>query len=74
MGCASNSEKISSVSKLNQLTPGMSQKEVVNLLGYPWDKVVVDSLKWKYSLQQYGKGWQFFILFLMKIHIQVLVQ
>ena len=57
-GCAGTGGGLNSMSKTNQLTPGMSAKEVKELLGEPKQtEFISQKWVWKYSLHQAWKGY-----------------
>ncbi len=56
-GCAGTGGGLGSISKTNQLIPGMSPNEVKILLGEPsQSQFVAEKWVWKYSLHEYWKG------------------
>lgn len=56
-GCAGTGGGFGSISKTNQLMPGMSPNDVKTILGEPsQSRFVADKWVWKYSLHQYWKG------------------
>lgn len=57
-GCATGVGGFGSVSKTNQLAPGMTPDEVKAVLGDPSQtQFIADKWIWKYSLQQPWKGY-----------------
>lgn len=57
-GCAGTGGSFGSVSKTNQLMPGMTPSQVKEILGEPsQSQFVADKWVWKYSLHEYWKGW-----------------
>jgi hypothetical protein len=57
-GCAGTGGNFGSVSKTNQLMPGMSAYQVKEILGEPSQtQYIADKWVWKYSLHEYWKGW-----------------
>ena len=57
-GCAGTGGGLGSISKTNQLTPGMSPSEVKSVLGEASQtQFIANKWVWKYSLHQYWKGW-----------------
>jgi outer membrane protein assembly factor BamE (lipoprotein component of BamABCDE complex) len=65
-GCAGmRTKELNTVQKTNQLSPGMSYEEVVQLLGQPKSSQFVDD-KWvlKYTLHEPQRGWvPYYLLF-----------
>lgn len=56
--CATGTGGIGSVSKTNQLAPGMKPAEVKTILGEPSQtQFIANKWVWKYSLQEPWKGW-----------------
>ena len=64
-GCAGTSLEINSMERTNQLAPGMTFPEVVQILGKPKSsEFKADKWVLKYSLHQYWKGWvPFYVVF-----------
>ena len=64
-GCAGTGGGLGSISKTNQLAPGMSPNEVKNILGEASQtEFIGDKWVWKYSLHQIGKGFiPFYLVF-----------
>jgi hypothetical protein len=63
IGCAGKGLGLGTISKTSYLYPGMSSKEVTNILGNPsHTEFIGNKLVWKYSLHQYWKGWMPFYL------------
>ena len=57
-GCAGTGGGLGSISKTNQLAPGMSPSEVVSILGEASQtQFIANKWIWKYSLHEYWKGW-----------------
>ena len=57
-GCAGTGGGLGSISKTNQLMPGMSADQVKEILGEPSQtQFIADKWIWKYSLHEYWKGW-----------------
>jgi len=57
-GCAGTGGGLGSISKTNQLMPGMTPNQVKEILGEPSQtQFVADKWVWKYSLHEYWKGW-----------------
>ncbi len=57
-GCAGTGGGLGSISKTNQLSPGMSPSEVVGVLGEASQtQFITNKWVWKYSLHEYWKGW-----------------
>jgi hypothetical protein len=57
VACAGTGGGMGSISKTNQLKPGMAAAEVRTLLGEPLQtQFVSDKLVWKYTLHEYWKG------------------
>ena len=57
-GCAGTGGGLGSITKTNQLAPGMSPAEVKSTLGEPSQTQFIENKWiWKYSLHQYWKGW-----------------
>ena len=57
-GCAGTGGGLGSVSKTNQLVPGMTLDQVKSIMGEPsQSQFVADKWVLKYSLHQYWKGW-----------------
>jgi len=57
-GCAGTGGGLGSVSKTNQLVPGMAPNDVKAVLGDPSQtNFVANKWVWKYSLHEYWKGW-----------------
>ena len=62
-GCAGTGGGLGSVSKTNQLVPGMSPAEVKNILGEASQtEFIGNKWVWKYSLHKMGKGFVPFYL------------
>ena len=58
VGCAGTGGGLNSMSKTNQLAPGMSTEEVKALLGEPSQtQFISEKWVWKYSLHQAWKGY-----------------
>jgi hypothetical protein len=56
-GCAGTGGGLGSISKTNQLSPGMKPDQVKAVLGDPSQtRFIADKWVWKYSLHQYMKG------------------
>lgn len=56
--CATGMGGVGSVSKTNQLAPGMKPAEVKTILGEPSQtQFIANKWVWKYSLQEPWKGW-----------------
>ena len=64
-GCAGTGGGLGSISKTNQLVPGMSPAEVKNILGEASQtEFIGNKWVWKYSLHQIGKGFvPFYLVF-----------
>ena len=64
-GCAGTGGGLGSISKTNQLAPGMFPNEVKNILGEASQtEFTGDKWVWKYSLHQIGKGFvPFYLVF-----------
>ena len=64
-GCAGTGGGLGSISKTNQLVPGMSPTEVKNILGEASQtEFIGNKWVWKYSLHQIGKGFvPFYLVF-----------
>jgi len=57
-GCAGTGGGLGSISKTNQLAPGMAPNDVKAVLGDPSQtNFVANKWIWKYSLHEYWKGW-----------------
>ena len=56
-GCAGAGGGLNSISKTNQLMPGMNANNVKNILGSPSQtQFIAEKWVWKYSLHQVWKG------------------
>ena len=56
-GCAGTGGGLNSISKTNQLMPGMNANNVKNILGSPSQtQFIAEKWVWKYSLHQVWKG------------------
>lgn len=57
-GCAGTGGGLGSISKTNQLRPGMTPTQVKVILGDPLQtQFIADRWVWKYSLHEFWKGW-----------------
>lgn len=58
VGCAGTGGGLGSISKTNQLMPGMTPNQVKEILGEPsQSQFIADKWIWKYSLHEPWKGW-----------------
>ena len=56
-GCVGTGGGLGSISKTNQLSPGMTSSQIKAVLGEPSQtQFIGDKWIWKYSLHQYSKG------------------